>query len=49
MGQWSWTLVRAVVAGVLSKEISSEEDELSLGGKQKLPPGVAGVLCSGRV
>jgi len=38
-----------VLAGVLSKEVSSEENESSLGGKYKCPPGVAGVLFSGGV
>ena len=38
-----------VVAGVLSTEVSSEENESSLGGKYKRPPEVAGVLFSGGV
>ena len=41
--------LRFVVAGVLSKEVSSEEDESSLGVKYKLTPEVAGVLFPGRV
>ena len=32
-----------VVAGVLSREIPSVEFEWLLGGKQRLPPGVAGI------
>ena len=40
---------RFAVAGVLSKEVSSEEGDSSLDGKYKLPPGVAGVLFSERV